>query len=255
MGRSSFSILLFCLFILFLRISRQEYRSGLPFPSPVDHILSDLSTMTRPSWVAPRAWLSFIELDKAVVLVWLDWLVFCEYGFSVFALWCPLATPTVLLGFLLPWTWGISSRLLQQSASTAPYLVLGVSPQCHHSWSWMWTSSSSPSCAHAASTPWTCGISPDYSLEGLTMKLQLQYFVHLMQRTVSLEKILMLGRNESQGQGDERGWDGWIPSGIPWTSVSASSGSWWWTRNPGVLQSMRLHTVGHNWANEMNWLP
>ena len=68
----------------------------LPFPSPVDHILSDLSTMTRPSWVAPRAWLSFIELDKAVVLVWLDWLVFCEYGFSVFALWCPLATPTVL---------------------------------------------------------------------------------------------------------------------------------------------------------------
>ena len=48
--------------------SRQEYLSGLPFPSPVDHILSDLSTMTRPSWVAPRAWLSFIELDKAVVL-------------------------------------------------------------------------------------------------------------------------------------------------------------------------------------------
>ena len=49
------------------------------------------------------AWLSFIELDKAVVLVWLDWLIFCEYGFSVSALWCPLATPTVLLGFLLPW--------------------------------------------------------------------------------------------------------------------------------------------------------
>ena len=67
-----------------------------------DHILSDLSTMTRPSWVAPRAWLSFIELDKAVVLVWLDWLVFCEYGFSVCALWCSLTTPTILLGFLLP---------------------------------------------------------------------------------------------------------------------------------------------------------
>ena len=52
--------------------------SGLPFPSPVDHFLSDLSTMTRPSWVAPWAWLSFIELDKGVVLVWLDWLVFCS---------------------------------------------------------------------------------------------------------------------------------------------------------------------------------
>ena len=50
--------------------SRQEYRSGLPFPSPVDHILSELSTMTRPSWVAPHDIAhSFIELDKVVVHV------------------------------------------------------------------------------------------------------------------------------------------------------------------------------------------
>ena len=114
--------------------SRQEYWNALPFPSPVDHILSNLSTMTHPSWVAPRAWLSFTELDKAVVLVWLDWLVFYEYGFNVFALWCPLATPTVLLGFLLPWAWGISSRLLQQSAAIAPYLGRGVSPHYRPSW-------------------------------------------------------------------------------------------------------------------------
>jgi len=79
--------------------SRQEYWSGLLFPSPMNHILSGISTMTHPSWVTPWAWLSFTKLDKAVVLVWLDWLVFCEYGFSVCALWCPLATPTVLLGF------------------------------------------------------------------------------------------------------------------------------------------------------------
>ena len=104
-GRNSdFVEFLLALFILFMGFSRQKYWSGLPFPSPVDHILSDLSTMTCQSWVAPWAWLSFIELDKAVVLVWLDWLVFCDYGFSVSALWCPLATPTVLLGFLLPWT-------------------------------------------------------------------------------------------------------------------------------------------------------
>ena len=120
LGSSSFSFLSFCLFILFRGFSRQEYWSGLPFPSPVDHILSDLSIMTRPSWVAPRAWLSFTELDKAVVLVWLDWLVFCDYGFSVSSLWCRLATPTILLGFLLLWTWGISSWLLQQSAAAAP---------------------------------------------------------------------------------------------------------------------------------------
>ena len=59
---------------------------------------------TSPPWPVHlgwphTAWLSFIELDKAVVLVWLDWLVFCDYGFSVSALWCPLASPTVLLGF------------------------------------------------------------------------------------------------------------------------------------------------------------
>ena len=54
---------------LSMEFSRQEYWSGFPFPSPVDHILSDLSTMTCPSWVAPWAWLGFIEFDKAVVLV------------------------------------------------------------------------------------------------------------------------------------------------------------------------------------------
>ena len=133
--------------------------SGLPFPSPVDHILSDLSTMTRPSWVPPRAWLSFIELDKAVVLVWLDWLVFCDYGFSVSALWCPLATPTILLGFLLPWTWGISSWLLHQSAAAAPYLEQGVSPHHHPSWPWTWNSSSRPSWTGTAIAPWTWGCS------------------------------------------------------------------------------------------------
>ena len=55
LGSSSFSVLSFCLFILFMGFSGQEYWSGLHFPSPVDHILSDLSTMTHPSWVAPHS--------------------------------------------------------------------------------------------------------------------------------------------------------------------------------------------------------
>ena len=55
LGSSSFSVLYFCLFILFMGFSKQEYWSGLPFPSPVDHILSDLSTMTCPSGVAPHS--------------------------------------------------------------------------------------------------------------------------------------------------------------------------------------------------------
>ena len=77
------------LFILFIGFSRQEYWSGLQFPSPVDHVLSELSTMTHPSWVALQDMVhSFIELDKAVVHVislvrflWL-WFSFClpSYG-------------------------------------------------------------------------------------------------------------------------------------------------------------------------------
>ena len=118
--------------------------SGLPFPSPVDHTVSDLSTMpARLGW-PHRAWLSFIELDKAVVLVWLDWLIFCVYGFSVSALWCPLGIPTVSFWFLLPWTWGISSQLLQQSAAAALYLGRGVSPHHRPSRPWTWNSSSCP---------------------------------------------------------------------------------------------------------------
>jgi len=91
--------------------------------------------------------------------VWSDWLVFYNYGFSVSALWCPLTTPTILLGFLLPRMRGISSQLLQQSAATAPYLGWGVSPHGRPSWPWMWSSSSQPSCAHTATTPWTWGCS------------------------------------------------------------------------------------------------
>jgi len=67
---SSFSVLSFFIFILFMEFSRQEHWSGLPFPSPVDHILSELSTMSRLSWLALHGMAhSFFELDKAVVHV------------------------------------------------------------------------------------------------------------------------------------------------------------------------------------------
>ena len=68
-------------------------------------------------------------------------------------------------------------------------------------------------------------ISPQYSLEGLMLKLKLQYFGHLMRRTDTLEKILMLGRLKARGKGDERGWDGWMTSPTRWTWVWASWGS------------------------------
>ena len=82
LGSSSFSAISFCLFILFMGFSRQEYWSS--FPSPVYHILSELSVMTHLSWVALHGMAhSFIELDKAVVqvisLVSFLWLWFSFY--------------------------------------------------------------------------------------------------------------------------------------------------------------------------------
>ena len=66
----SFSVLSFCFFILFMGFSRQEHWSGLSFPSPVDHVLSELSTMTCQSWVSLQVMAhSFIESDKAVIHV------------------------------------------------------------------------------------------------------------------------------------------------------------------------------------------
>ena len=81
-------------------------------------------------------------------------------------------------------------------------------------------------------------ISPEYSLEGLMLKLKLQYFGHLMQRTDSLEKTLIQGKIESKREGDDRGWDGWMASQMRWRWVWASSGSWCWTGKPGLLQSL-----------------
>ena len=54
-------------------------------------------------------------------------------------------------------------------------------------------------------------------------------------------------------EGDDREWDGWMASSTRWTWVWVSSGSWWWTGEPGVLQSMGSQRVGHNWATELNW--
>ena len=96
-------------------------------------------------------------------------------------------------------------------------------------------------------------ISPEYSLEGLMLKLKLQYFGHLMRRADSLEKTLMLGGIGSRRWGDDRGWDGWMASPIRWTWVWVNSGSWWWTGRPGVLWFMGLQRVGHDWATELSW--
>ena len=117
-------------------------------------------------------------------------------------------------------------------------------------------------CRRCLRVPWTARtsnqsilkeISPEYSLEGLMLKLKLQYFGHLMRRVVSLEKTLMLGGVGGRGEGDDRGWVGWMASLTQWTWVWVNSGSWWWTGRPGVLWFMGSQRVGHDWATELNW--
>jgi len=85
-------------------------------------------------------------------------------------------------------------------------------------------------------------INIEYSLEGLTLKLKLQYFGHLMWRTDSMEKILMLGKTEGKRR-RERQRMRWLDGITDWMDVSlVSCGSWWWTGKPGVLQYMGLQS-------------
>ena len=96
-------------------------------------------------------------------------------------------------------------------------------------------------------------INPEYSLEGLMLKLKLQYFGHLMQRTDSFEKTLRLGKSEGGKRRDDRGWDGSIASPIQRTWVWVDSGSWWWTGRPGVLRFMdHKESDMTEWMNDNN---
>ena len=96
-------------------------------------------------------------------------------------------------------------------------------------------------------------ISSEYLREGLMLKLKLQYFGHLMQRTDSLKKTLMLGKVLGWRRMDDRGWDGWMASQTRWTWVWVNSRIWWWTGRPGMLQFMGLQRVRHDWVTELNW--
>ena len=100
-------------------------------------------------------------------------------------------------------------------------------------------------------------ISPGCSLEGLMLKLKLQYFGHLMWRVTSMTHWKRHWCREglgAGGEGDDRGWDGWMASPTRWTWVWVNSGSWWWTGRPGVLRftGLQSQTRLSDWT-ELNW--
>ena len=101
--------------------------------------------------------------------------------------------------------------------------------------------------------PLSIETSPGSSLEGLMLRLTLQYFGYLMQRVDSLEKTLMLGGiggRRRRGRKRMRWLDGITTQ---WTWVWVNSRSWWWTGRPGVLRFMGSQRVRYHWVTKLNW--
>ena len=84
------------------------------------------------------------------------------------------------------------------------------------------------------------------------LKLKLQYLAIWCEKLTHLKRPWCWERLKAGGEGDNRGWDGWMASPTRWAWVWVNSRSWWWTGRPGVLQSLGLQRVRHNWATELN---
>ena len=95
--------------------------------------------------------------------------------------------------------------------------------------------------------------SPGCSLEGLMLKLKLQYFGTSCEELTHWERLWCWEGLGAGGEGDDRGWDCWMeqPTRMAWICVN--SRSLWWTGRPGVLRSMGSQSVGHDWVTELNW--
>ena len=96
-------------------------------------------------------------------------------------------------------------------------------------------------------------ISPGCSLEGIDVKAETPVLWPPHAKSWLIGKHWCWEGLGAGGEGDDRGWDGWMASWSRWIRVWVNSGSWWWTGRPGVLQFMGSRRVGHDWATELNW--
>ena len=93
-------------------------------------------------------------------------------------------------------------------------------------------------------------ISPEYLLEGLMLKLKLQYLATWCEELTHLKRPWCWERLKA-GEGDDRGWDGWMTKPTRCTWIWVSSGCWWYTGKPGMVQSLGSQGVRHDWATEL----
>ena len=96
-------------------------------------------------------------------------------------------------------------------------------------------------------------ISPRISLEGMMLKLKSSTLATSCEELTHWKRLWCWEGLGAGGEGDNRGWDGWMASLTRWMWVWVNSRSWWWTGRPGVLQFMGSQGVGHDWATELNW--
>ena len=123
-------------------------------------------------------------------------------------------------------------------------------PYCQRLGIWGWDAYVNKSHSFFNLLPHLKEISPKYSLEGLILKLKLPTLAIGCEELTHWKRPWCWERLKA-GEGDDGGWDGWMASPTQWTWAWASSGSWWWTGKPGMLQTGGLQRVGHNWTTEL----
>ena len=95
-------------------------------------------------------------------------------------------------------------------------------------------------------------ISPGCSLEGMMQSWNSSTLATSCEELTHWKR-LWCWEGLGAGEGDDRGWDGWMASLTRWRWVWVNSRSWWWTGRPGVLRFMGSQRVGHDWVTELNW--
>ena len=98
------------------------------------------------------------------------------------------------------------------------------------------------------------GYNPGYSWKDWRWSWNSNTLASWCEELIHLKRPRCWERLRTGGEGDDRGWDGWMASVTQWTWVWVDSGCWWWTGRPGVLRFMGLQRVRHDWVTELNWM-